>query len=465
MPNLPAIPETITVHLGTPNQPAANVVLSFPDYIKNVASSEIYPTWPEEAIRANIYAQISFALNRVYTEFYRNQGYPFDITNSTATDQAFVNGRDTFENISRIVDEIFDSYVRRQGFVEPLFTSYCDGIRVTCPGLSQWGSVSLARNGLVPYEILQYYYGDDIDIVSDVPVESIDESAPLVPLRLGIANDDVLLIQTRLNRISSNFPAIPKIVPTNGIFNENTENAVRAFQEIFDLSPDGIVGRSTWYRIQYIYNGVKRLSDLNSEGLTLNELPSVYPDVLSQGMEGPAVRVLQYYLAYIAQYVGSVLPVEVDGVFGEATRNSVISFQRTYGLPTDGVVGPITWNLLYNTYLGMLASLPIVYNEGEILPFPGRALSLGDSGEDIRAIQEYLRYLSQYYSSIPAITPDGVYGAATEAAVRAFQEIFSPSSVTGIVGAGTWYDIMNVYRDVYQSNRVNDEQFPGYPLS
>ncbi len=465
MPNLPAIPETITVHLGTPNQNAANVVLSFPDYIKNVASSEIYPTWPEEAIRANIYAEISFALNRVYTEFYRNQGYPFDITNSTATDQAFVNGRDTFENIDRIVDEIFDSYVRRQGFVEPLFTSYCDGIRVTCPGLSQWGSVSLARNGLIPYEILQYYYGENIDIVNNVPVESIDESAPLVPLRLGIANDEVLLIQTRLNRISANFPAIPKIIPTNGIFNENTENAVRAFQEIFGLSPDGVVGRSTWYRIQYIYNGVKRLSELNSEGLTLNELPSVYPDVLSQGMEGPAVRVLQYYLAYIAQYVGSVLPVEVDGVFGEATRNSVISFQRTYGLPTDGIVGPITWNLLYNTYLGMLASLPIVYNEGEILPFPGRTLSLGDSGEDVRAIQEYIRYLSQYYSSIPPITPDGIYGSATEAAVRAFQEIFSPSSVTGIVGAGTWYDIMNVYRDVYQSNRVNDEQFPGYPLS
>ena len=465
MPNLPRIPETITVHLGAPNQNAANVTLSFPDYIKNVASSEVYPTWPEEAIRANIYAQISFALNRVYTEFYRNQGYPFDITSSTAYDQAFVNGRDVFENVGQIVDEIFNSYIRRQGFVEPLFASYCDGIRVTCPGLSQWGTVSLAGSGLVPYEILQYYYGSDIDIVRDVPVESIGESAPTVPLRIGSANDEVLLVQTRLNRISANFPAIPKITPTNGIYNEQTEAAVRAFQEIFDLAPDGIVGRSTWYRIQYIYNGVKRLSDLNSEGLTLGEIPSEYPEGLSIGSSGAAVRVLQYYLSYVAQYVGSVTPVAVDGDFGAATRDSVISFQRTYGLPQDGVVGPITWDLLYNTYLGMLASIPIDYVEGRTLPFPGRNLTLGDTGADVRALQEYLAYVSGFQESIPSVTADGVFGPATEAAVRAFQEIYTPSFVTGIVGAGTWYDLMNVYSDLYSGNQVREGQYPGYTVS
>lgn len=465
MPNLPRIPESITVHLGPPNSSAANVTLPFPDYIKNVASSEVYPTWPESAIRANIYAQISFALNRIYTEFYRNQGYPFDITSSTAYDQAFVNGRDIFENVSRIVDEIFDSYVRRQGFVEPLFTSYCDGIRVSCPGLSQWGTVSLAGSGLIPYEILQYYYGEDIDIVTDVPIESIEESAPVVPLRRGSADNDVLLVQTRLNRISSNFPAIPKITPTNGIYNEQTESAVRAFQEIFDLSPDGIVGRSTWYRIQYIYNGVKRLSDLDSEGLTLGEIPSVYPEELSFGAEGAAVRVLQYYLSYVAQFVGSVPSVELDGVFGERTRESVIGFQRTYGLPADGIVGEITWNLLYNTYLGMLAAVPIRYIEGQTLPFPGRTLSRGDSGDDVLALQEYLAYVSRSYASIPTPAADGIYGAETEAAVRAFQEIFSPSAVTGVVGAGTWFDLMNVYRDLYIGNQVREGQYPGYPIS
>ncbi len=465
MPNIPTIPETITVHLGAPNASVPNITLSFPDYIKNVASSEVYPTWPEEAIRANIYAQISFALNRVYTEFYRNQGYPFDITNSTVYDQAFVNGRDIFDNVSRIVDEIFDSYIRRQGFVEPLFASYCDGIRVTCPGLSQWGTVSLAGSGLVPYEILQYYYGEDIDIVSDVPIESIAESAPIVPLRRGSANDAVLLIQTRLNRISANFPAIPKITPANGIYGETTEEAVRAFQEIFDLTPDGVVGRNTWYRIQYIYNGVKRLSELNSEGLTLGELPSEYPENLSIGSSGQGVRVLQYYLSYIAQFVGAVLPVAVDGVFGEETRNSVISFQSTYGLPADGVVGSITWELLYNTYLGMLASIPIEYVEGETLPFPGTTLTLGDTGNDVRVLQEYLAYVSRFYPSIPTPAADGVFGPGTEAAVRAFQTVFSPSSVTGIVGAPTWYDLMNVYSDLYTGNQVREGQYPGYTVS
>lgn len=465
MPDLPTIPENITVHLGAPGSSAANVTLPFPDYIKNVASSEVYPTWPESAIRANIYAQISFALNRVYTEFYRNQGYDFDITSSTAYDQAFVNGRDIFENISKIVDEIFDSYVRRQGFVEPLFTAYCDGIRVSCDGLSQWGTVSLAGNGLIPYEILQYYYGSDIDIVSDVSVAELGESAPLVPLDIGTANNDVALVQTRLNRISSNFPAIPKIRSVNGIYNEDTAAAVRAFQRIFDLTPDGVVGRNTWYRIAYIYTGVKRLSDLNSEGLTLEELPSEYPDVLREGMTGPAVRVLQYYLSYVAQYVGSVPSVALDGVFGEATRDAVIAFQRTYGLPQDGIVGEITWNLLYNTYLGMVASVPVTYVEGRTIPFPGRNLSLGDSGDDVRALQEYLGFVSRFYPSIPTPTVDGVFGQGTEAAVIEFQRLFVPSFQTGIVGAPTWNDLMNVYSDLYIGSRVQDGQYPGYNIS
>ncbi len=464
MPDLPRIPETITVHLGPPDSPAANVTLPFPDYIKNVASSEIYPTWPESAVRANIYAEITYALNRIYTEYYRNRGYNFDITNSTAYDQAFVNGRDVFENISQIVDDIFDSYIRRQGFVEPLFAAYCDGIRVQCEGLSQWGTVSLAGSGLVPYEILQYYYGGDIDIVSNVPVESIAESAPLVPLRIGAANNDVALVQTRLNRISANYPAIPKIYEANGIYNEATAEAVRAFQRIFGLTEDGIVGRSTWYRIAYIYNGVKRLSDLNSEGLTLGELPSEYPETLMEGMQGPAVRVLQYYLAYIAQYVNSVPPIELDGVFGPTTRDAVIAFQRTYGLPQDGIVGEITWNLLYNTYLGMIGTEPVRYIEGRTIPFPGRNLSRGDTGEDVRALQQYLSYVGRFYPSIGTLTSDGVFGPATEAAVREFQRLFVPSFTTGIVGAATWNDLMNVYSDLYIGNQASEGQYPGYDV-
>ena len=182
-PLIPYIPETITVHLGPPSSNAENVTLPFADYIANVASSEIYPSWNENAIRANMYAQISYALNRVYTEYYRSRGYPFDITNSTAVDQSFVKGRDIYENVGALAGELFNDYIRRQGNIEPLFATYCDGVRVTCPGLSQWGSEELAQNGRTPYEILTYYYGNDIDLVRDAPVRGLTASVPEVPLR------------------------------------------------------------------------------------------------------------------------------------------------------------------------------------------------------------------------------------------------------------------------------------------
>ncbi len=182
---LPYIPETITVHLGLPDQPAENVTVNFSDYIKNVASSEIYPTWPESAIRANIYAQISYALNRVYTEWYRSKGYDFDITNTTQYDQYFVKDREVFKNISRIVDEIFNNYVVREGSVSPLFTAYCNGTTSRCDGLSQWGTVTLAEQGYTPLEILQFYYGDDIAIIENAPIRPNVESYPGFPLKLG----------------------------------------------------------------------------------------------------------------------------------------------------------------------------------------------------------------------------------------------------------------------------------------
>ncbi len=232
---LPFIPENIVVHLGRPNQDAQNVTVPFPEYIKNVASSEIYPTWPENAIRANIYAIITFALNRIYTEWYRSRGYDFDITNSTQYDQAFQYGRDIFENISEIVDEIFNNYVRKQGSVAPYFTQFCNGTTVTCDGLSQWGTVELANQGLTPLEILQYYYGDDIEIVQNAPIRSGIESYPGTPLEVGDAGNEIKTIQVQLNRISNNYPAIPKINPSNGIFGEQTAAAVRTFQGIFNL--------------------------------------------------------------------------------------------------------------------------------------------------------------------------------------------------------------------------------------
>ena len=305
----PVIPEYITVHLGAPDAPAQNVTVPFTDYIKNVASSEIYPTWPESALRANILAQISFALNRIYTEYYPSRGYDFDITNSTAMDQSFVYGRDIFENISRIVDEIFNNYIRRGNNIEPLFAVYCNGTTVTCEGLSQWGSVELANLGYVPYDILRTYYGDDINIVYNAPVSEVEPSVPEILLRLGSVGNDVAFMQTRLNRISANYPSIPKIDPVDGIFGVETENAVREFQRVFDLDVDGIVGKATWYKIQFVYNAVKKLNELFSEGLTFDEAVQQFQGVMSEGDTGYEVSVVQYYLNTVAEFIAEAIRI------------------------------------------------------------------------------------------------------------------------------------------------------------
>ena len=238
----PYIPESITVHLGSPDSNAENVTVSFSDYVKNVLSSEVYPTWEPAALRANALAVISFALNRVYTEYYRSRGYPFDITSSTAIDQKFINGRNIYENISALVDELFTDYLRRQGYVEPLAAKFCNGVTTTCDGLSQWGSQELAQQGYNSVDILRHYYGDDIELVVNAPVSGVRASYPGFPLRRGMVGENVIRIQYMLNRISQDYPAIPKIpTPLNGQFDEATEQAVRRFQQIFSLTPDGVV--------------------------------------------------------------------------------------------------------------------------------------------------------------------------------------------------------------------------------
>ncbi|MBO5203515.1 MAG: peptidoglycan-binding protein [Clostridia bacterium] len=460
---LPFIPETITVHLGAPDQEAENVTLPFPDYIKNVASSEIFPTWPESALRANIYAQISFALNRVYTEFYRARGYDFDITNSTASDQSFVRDRDYFENISQIVDEIFSNYVRRNGSVEPLFTQYCDGVEVTCGGLSQWGTVTLANRGLTPFEILQYYYGDDISIVRGAPVMSIDGTAPEVPLRLGSGGDEVRSVQIRLNRISDNYPSIPKIAIPDGVFSFDTEDAVRRFQEVFSLTPDGIVGPATWYRIQLIYNAVKRLNELNSEGIRLDEVTQQYPGQLSEGDVGSEVNNVQYLLAYLAQFYNTIPSVAVDGIYGSATADAVRSFQRTFELPVTGAVDLPTWDIMYRTYIGFLEAIPFKYIEGNVLPYPGVPLRLGSESDTVRLLQDYINYIAGFFDEIPSVNPTGYFGTQTQSAVIALQNLLGIEP-TGTVAAATWDGITNLYSDLYNGTRLGEGQFPGYEV-
>lgn len=352
------IPDPITVHLGAPAASASNIQVSFPDYIKNVASSEIYPTWPQSALTANIYAIITFALNRVYTEWYRSRGYNFDITNSTAYDQYFVYGRPIYESISRIVDNIFNEYVRRQGQNAPYFTSFCNGSTVTCTGLSQWGSVSLANQGLTPLQILRAYYPADIEIAETNIITGVLSSYPGTPLRIGSTGLNVQTLQTYLNRIRKNYPAIPAITDKSGTFGESTAAAVRSFQKIFGLTQDGIVGKSTWYKVSSVYTAVTRLAELDSEGNTLG-IGTVPPDsVLRQGTQSADVITLQYLLSVISEYYPSIPAPVQDGVFGSKTRQAVIAFQQRIGLTPDGIVGPLTWTALYNTYLGIEQNVP-----------------------------------------------------------------------------------------------------------
>lgn len=461
----PRIPENIVIHLGPPDSNDMNVTETFPNYIKNVASSEIYPTWPEESLRANILAQISVALNRVFTEFYRSRGKDFDITASIAYDQRYTYQRDIFSNVSKIVDEIFDSYIKRQGFIEPLYAQFCDGVEVTCQGMSQWGSVDLANQGLNYLEILRNYYGQNIEVVEDVPVDNIPESAPPVDIKEGDTGNEVQRIQIQLNRIATNFPGIPKISPTDGFFDTSTTDAVKKFQEVFGLTVDGIVGRATWYRIQYIYNGVKKLFELNSEGLRVSETATAFPGTLSLGDESAGVLTVQYYLSYIALFIPTVLPASVDGVFGQGTRDSVVSFQKTYMLPETGEVDIVTWARIENVYLGIISESPFEFREGLILPFPGRVLREGLEGDDVRALQEYLNYISDTYTSIPKVTADGVFGAETARAVEAFKAEFDLPGDPSRVSALVWNAIIRVYDDLYVGNIVNEGQFPGYGIS
>lgn len=460
---LPYIPENITVHLGAPGSYAQNVTLPFPDYIKNVASSEIYPTWPENAIRANIYAQISYALNRIYTEWYPSQGYDFDITNSTAYDQSFVQGRDIFDNISQIVDEIFNSYLVRQGSVEPLFAQYCNGTTVTCAGLSQWGTVPLAEQGMTPYEILTHYYGNDINIVRNAPVAPRLGSYPGQPLRLGSIGDNVRTIQLRLNRISANYPAIPKIYPVNGYFDRSTEDAVRTFQQVFGLTADGIVGQATWYRIAYLYTSIKQLGELSSEGLTLAEVSAIFPEVLQRGDSGIPVRTLQYFLAVLGNFYEEIPIINVDGLFGPATENAVVAVQKYFGLPDTGIVNEATWNQIVSAYLSILNSLP-ADGPNAVLLFPGRFLLEGMSGDDVRQLQTFLSTLSTVYPQIPAIPVTGYFGEQTEQAVRAAQQLFGLEP-SGVVGTPTWNFLAREYLTVANGTPPVMGQFAGEPLS
>lgn len=436
------IPKTITVHLGKPSASARNVTVSFRDYIANVASSEVYPTWPEQALRANIHCQISLALNRIYTEWYPSKGYSFNITNSTSYDQYYVHGRTVFDVMVRLTNDIFNTYIRKKGTVNPYYAEYCDGKSVSCAGLKQWGTVTLANQGKNALQILRYYYGNDVEIVRSDNIRSIPQSYPGSPLRQGSSGPAVFTLQRQLNRIAKDYPFLGKL-NVDGVFGAQMASTVRAFQKQFNLTADGVVGRQTWYKISYIYVSVKDLAELTSEGETAG---GTLPDgswggtVLRQGSRGSAVERVQFWLNTIAQYDDNIPTLTVDGIFGTGTTAAVRAFQRRHGLTVDGVVGKTTWDAIYREYRSIQS------DNGTPNAYPGTPLRPGDRGQNVRLVQFWLKIARSVYSALNDVGVDGIFGPSTTAAVKKFQSYFGLAS-DGIVGRATWTKLYEVYND------------------
>ncbi len=437
------VPEMVTVHLGSPGSDAVNVTVPFVDYIKSVASSEIYPTWPREALLANINAEVSLVLNRLYTEWYPSQGYDFDVSASPAFDQYYVHQREVFNTIDTLVDEYFDNYIARKGFIEPIFAQFCDGKQSACSGLSQWGSVDLANNGYQSLDIVQYYYGMDTEIRVAPIVQVIPNSYPGAPLSLGSTGSDVLAIQNRMDRIAINYPAIPLITLPNGNYEADTERAVRVFQQVFGLPTTGTVDEDTWYRILYIYVAVKRLAELESEGEEFQS--GAYPgNPVKIGDRGPNVLRVQWYINAIArsgQYP-QVRVIDLDGIYDTETANAVRVLQGLFGFTQSGEVDRQTWDALTALYneVGEVGT-DDQYFGGDVSgwprPYPGSPVSRGARGDTVYYIQGLINVIAKLNSAIPTLERDGIFGAATQAAVRAFQTEYGLTA-DGIVGPLTW---------------------------
>ncbi len=443
------IPETVTVHLGQPGSNAVNVTVPFMDYIKSVACSEIYPTWPEEALMANIHAEVTFVLNRLYTEWYPSQGYDFDVSASPAFDQYYVHRREVFANVEAIVDGIFDIYIARSGFIEPIFAQFCDGVKSACTGLSQWGTVTLAQQGYTPIEIVRYYYGQNIELRQAQTVTDQPDSYPGAPLTLGSMGADVQTVQNRLNRIAINYPAIPFILLPEGNYNTDTQRAVRVFQQTFGIGQTGDVDEATWYKILYVYNAVKRLAQLESEGEELQS--GVYPgNPLVSGDKGPNVLRIQWYINAISRsgQFPQVPTITLNGIYDTDTQGAVTVLQGLLGLTQNGSVDRTTWDEITRLYIevGGVQSPPLYGGEvgGWPRPYPGTPLQRGARGDNVYYIQELLNVINRYNPAVPAVEVDGIFGVNTRDAIYAFQNAYG-LTVDGIVGALTWEKLNAVY--------------------
>lgn len=440
----PVIPTYLIVHIGEADDNGKNIRVSFIEYIKNVASGELYPNWPEESLRANILAIISFTLNRIYNEWYRAKEYNFDITSSVSSDQSFREDRQFFEKISIIVDEIFNDYIVRDGQIQPLFASYCDGRNTICSGLSQWGSVSLANSGDNYLDILKHYYGDNINIVNDADVSNNILSYPGYDVEIGDSGDYVKFIKIQLNRIGKNYPAIPTIINGDTVFDVELFNAIKKFQDIFDLPVTGIIDKSTWYKIKYLYNAVKKISDLYSEGISKSEVTLTYPNTLELGSTGRYNYELNYLLNAISYFYDDIPFNDVKGdVYTEGTKEMVEAFQKKYNLPVTGIVDVETWKNIRDVYNQIFEIIPSSYLVYQDEFYPGRVLSRDMTGADILNLQRFLYEICSKYHNIPGVVVNGEFDSLTEQSVKSIQKIKNlyPS---GYVNAITWFYIVEM---------------------
>ena len=439
----PVVPNNITVHLGAPDANVRNITIPFTDYIANVASSELFPTWPENALIANIYTIISFAMNRIYNEWYRSKGYNFDITSSPAYDQTYIENRSVYSNINNIVEEIFNNYVVKGNQVQPYFTTYCDGRKTTCNGFSQWGSVTLANQGKTPLQMLQYYFGNDIKIKYDAPVGDNLSGYPGNPVGLGSAGNPVLAIQRDLRRIRKNYPAIPDITTTLGIYDQETEAAVRKFQEIFNLPITGTVDKGTWYKIKYVYTSVKKLSDLYSEGLSEEEVTFLYTDELEYGDTGIEVEYIHYFLDALAFLDKDIPRLPTNSIYTNNTKTMVEAFQKKYNLPVTGKFTYSDWVVLQNAYNTILKSFPQEYQDYVSELYPDYFLTRGMTGDDVKRFQRFLLAICRFDKSIPGVRVNGVFDDLTEKSVKKIQSDYG-FDINGIVGPLLWRKVVEL---------------------
>ena len=439
----PVVPNTITVHLGAPDKYARDITVPFVEYIANVASSEIYPTWPKEALIANIYTIISFAMNRVYNEWYRSKGYNYDITSLPAYDQTYTENGSTYENISNIVNDIFNNYVVKGNQVQPYFTSYCDGRIKTCDGLSQWGTVTLANQGKKALDILKYYYGNDISIKYDAPVGDAKEGFPGDDVGLGYAGNPVLAIQRDLRRIRKNYPAIPDITSNLGIYDSETEAAIKKFQEIFNLPITGIVNKATWYKIKYVYNSVLKLADLYSEGLKENDVTFRYADELKYGDTGIEVEYIHYFLDALAFLDPDIPRLPTNSIYTNNTESIVKAFQQKYKLPVTGIFTYRDWTVLKNAYKTILKSFPKEYQNYVDELYPDYFLTRGTTGNDVKRFQKFLLAICKFDKSIPGVRVNGVFDELTEKSVLKLQQDYG-FDMNGIVGPLLWRKVVEL---------------------